>query len=55
MTLRLDDPNSLEEDMGEVLVDMRLSLRDGNSKRGSVIHNPEDPCYALYLLHMYAF
>nr|XP_040016175.1 multiple C2 and transmembrane domain-containing protein 2 isoform X2 [Gasterosteus aculeatus aculeatus] len=35
MTLRLDDPNSLEEDMGEVLVDMRLSLRDGNSKRGS--------------------
>ncbi|KAM8894633.1 multiple C2 and transmembrane domain-containing protein 2 isoform 2-T3 [Spinachia spinachia] len=35
MALPLDDPNSLEEDMGEVLVDMRLSLRDGDSKRGS--------------------
>ncbi|XP_062418049.1 multiple C2 and transmembrane domain-containing protein 2-like isoform X3 [Pungitius pungitius] len=35
MALPLDDPNSLEEDMGVVLVDMRLSLRDGDSKRGS--------------------
>ncbi|XP_074517106.1 multiple C2 and transmembrane domain-containing protein 2 isoform X2 [Sebastes fasciatus] len=34
MSLPLDDPNSLEEDMGVVLVDMSLSLRDGDSKRG---------------------
>ncbi|KAM6950645.1 multiple C2 and transmembrane domain-containing protein 2 isoform 2-T2 [Lycodopsis pacificus] len=35
MSLRLDDPNSLEVDMGVVLVDMSLSLRDEDSKRGS--------------------
>ncbi|XP_068586449.1 multiple C2 and transmembrane domain-containing protein 2-like isoform X2 [Cebidichthys violaceus] len=35
MSLPLDDPNSLEDDMGVVLVDMSLSLRDGDSKRGS--------------------
>nr|XP_046258857.1 multiple C2 and transmembrane domain-containing protein 2 isoform X2 [Scatophagus argus] len=34
MSLPLEDPNSLEEDMGVVLVDMSLSLRDGSSKRG---------------------
>ncbi|KAK5874492.1 hypothetical protein PBY51_019432 [Eleginops maclovinus] len=34
MYLPLNDPNSLEDDMGQVLVDMRLSLRDGESKRG---------------------
>ncbi|XP_029284494.1 multiple C2 and transmembrane domain-containing protein 2 isoform X2 [Cottoperca gobio] len=34
LSLPLDDPNSLEEDMGHVLVDMSLSLRDGDSKRG---------------------
>ncbi|XP_070769206.1 multiple C2 and transmembrane domain-containing protein 2-like [Enoplosus armatus] len=34
LSLPLDDPNSLEEDMGVVLVDMSLSLRDGDSKRG---------------------
>ncbi|KAK2853477.1 hypothetical protein Q5P01_006138 [Channa striata] len=34
MSLSLDDPNSLEEDMGLVLLDMSLSLRDGDSKRG---------------------
>uniref|UniRef100_A0AAQ6A3B8 C2 domain-containing protein n=1 Tax=Amphiprion ocellaris TaxID=80972 RepID=A0AAQ6A3B8_AMPOC len=33
LSLPLDDPNSLEEDMGFVLVDMSLSLRDGESKR----------------------
>nr|XP_020472827.1 multiple C2 and transmembrane domain-containing protein 2-like isoform X1 [Monopterus albus] len=34
LCLALDDPNSLEEDMGVVLMDMRLSLRDGDGKRG---------------------
>ncbi|XP_011607838.2 multiple C2 and transmembrane domain-containing protein 2 isoform X1 [Takifugu rubripes] len=34
LALPLDDPNSLEEDMGVVLVDMSLTLRDGNSKKG---------------------
>ncbi|XP_040005966.1 multiple C2 and transmembrane domain-containing protein 2-like isoform X2 [Xiphias gladius] len=34
LTLPLDDPNSLEEDMGIVLVDMSLSLRGGDSKKG---------------------
>ncbi|KAI3377631.1 hypothetical protein L3Q82_008791 [Scortum barcoo] len=34
LSLPLDDPNSLEEDMGVVLLDMSLSLRDGDSKRG---------------------
>ncbi|XP_044047445.1 multiple C2 and transmembrane domain-containing protein 2-like isoform X2 [Siniperca chuatsi] len=34
LSLTLDDPNSLEEDMGVVLVDMSLSFRDGDSKRG---------------------
>uniref|UniRef100_A0A4W6G3B5 Multiple C2 domains, transmembrane 2b n=1 Tax=Lates calcarifer TaxID=8187 RepID=A0A4W6G3B5_LATCA len=36
LSLPLDDPNSLEEDMGSVLVDMSLSVRDGDSKRGQV-------------------
>uniref|UniRef100_A0A3P8RPI8 Multiple C2 domains, transmembrane 2b n=1 Tax=Amphiprion percula TaxID=161767 RepID=A0A3P8RPI8_AMPPE len=35
LSLPLDDPNSLEEDMGFVLVDMSLSLRDGESKRSN--------------------
>ncbi|XP_054463618.1 multiple C2 and transmembrane domain-containing protein 2-like isoform X2 [Anoplopoma fimbria] len=35
MSLPLDDPNSLEEDMGVVMLDMSLSLRDGDGKRGS--------------------
>ncbi|XP_008296099.1 multiple C2 and transmembrane domain-containing protein 2 isoform X2 [Stegastes partitus] len=35
LSLPLDDPNSLEEDMGVVLVDMSLSLRDGESKRSN--------------------
>uniref|UniRef100_A0A3P8QNK5 C2 domain-containing protein n=1 Tax=Astatotilapia calliptera TaxID=8154 RepID=A0A3P8QNK5_ASTCA len=35
MSLRLDDPNSLEEDMGVVLVDLSLSLRNGDSKRSN--------------------
>ncbi|XP_028257588.1 multiple C2 and transmembrane domain-containing protein 2 isoform X2 [Parambassis ranga] len=35
LSLPLDDPNSLEDDMGVVLVDMSLSLRDGDSKRGN--------------------
>lgn len=36
LSLRLDDPNSLEEDMGVVLVDMTLSLREGDSKRSAI-------------------
>ncbi|XP_041796941.1 multiple C2 and transmembrane domain-containing protein 2 isoform X2 [Chelmon rostratus] len=35
LCLPLDDPNSLEEDMGVVLVDMSLSHRDGDSKKGN--------------------
>ncbi|XP_076011590.1 multiple C2 and transmembrane domain-containing protein 2-like isoform X2 [Genypterus blacodes] len=35
LSLCLDDPNSLEEDMGVILVDMSLSLREGDSKRGT--------------------
>ncbi|KAM9765330.1 multiple C2 and transmembrane domain-containing protein 2-like isoform 1-T2 [Menidia menidia] len=35
LSLALDDPNSLEEDMGVVLVDMSLSLRNGDSKKGN--------------------
>lgn len=38
MSLRLDDPNSLEEDMGVVLVDLSLSLRNGDSKRSNKWH-----------------
>uniref|UniRef100_UPI0037E9954D multiple C2 and transmembrane domain-containing protein 2-like isoform X1 n=1 Tax=Semicossyphus pulcher TaxID=241346 RepID=UPI0037E9954D len=34
LSLPLDDPNSLEDDMGVVLVDLSLSHRDGSSKRG---------------------
>ncbi|CAJ1048487.1 multiple C2 and transmembrane domain-containing protein 2 isoform X2 [Xyrichtys novacula] len=34
MSLPLDDPNSLEDDMGVVLVDLSLSHRDGDSKIG---------------------
>uniref|UniRef100_A0A8C4H1H9 C2 domain-containing protein n=1 Tax=Dicentrarchus labrax TaxID=13489 RepID=A0A8C4H1H9_DICLA len=34
LSLPLDDPNSLEDDMGVVLVDMTLSLRNGDSKKG---------------------
>lgn len=36
LSLPLDDPNSLEDDMGVVLVDMTLSFREGDSKRGPV-------------------
>ncbi|XP_077376239.1 multiple C2 and transmembrane domain-containing protein 2-like isoform X3 [Festucalex cinctus] len=34
LCLRLDDPNSLEDDMGEILLDMSLKRRDGDSRRG---------------------
>ncbi|XP_061877026.1 multiple C2 and transmembrane domain-containing protein 2-like isoform X2 [Entelurus aequoreus] len=34
LVLHLDDPNSLEEDMGVVLLDMTLVHRDGDSRRG---------------------
>ncbi|XP_074521891.1 multiple C2 and transmembrane domain-containing protein 2-like isoform X2 [Halichoeres trimaculatus] len=34
MSLPLDDPNSLEDDMGMVLLDLSLSRRDGDGKRG---------------------
>lgn len=36
LALPLDDPNSLEEDMGVLLVDMSLMLRDTDSKKGHV-------------------
>ncbi|XP_034041068.1 multiple C2 and transmembrane domain-containing protein 2 isoform X2 [Thalassophryne amazonica] len=35
LSLALDDPNSLEEDMGVVVVAMSLSHRNGDSKRGN--------------------
>ncbi|XP_029980670.1 multiple C2 and transmembrane domain-containing protein 2 isoform X2 [Sphaeramia orbicularis] len=34
LSLQLDDPNSLEDDMGVVLVDMTVSRRNGDSKKG---------------------
>ncbi|XP_015230654.1 PREDICTED: multiple C2 and transmembrane domain-containing protein 2-like isoform X1 [Cyprinodon variegatus] len=34
LSLSLNDPNTLEEDMGYLLVDMTLSLRNGSSKKG---------------------
>uniref|UniRef100_A0A8C5HF74 Multiple C2 and transmembrane domain-containing protein 2-like n=1 Tax=Gouania willdenowi TaxID=441366 RepID=A0A8C5HF74_GOUWI len=36
LSLPLDDPNSLEEDMGFITVDLTLSRRDGDSKKGHV-------------------
>ncbi|CAL8246198.1 unnamed protein product [Lota lota] len=36
LTLALDDPNSLEEDMGSLLLDMKLSPRDTNGNTPSV-------------------
>uniref|UniRef100_A0A672HNS7 Multiple C2 domains, transmembrane 2b n=1 Tax=Salarias fasciatus TaxID=181472 RepID=A0A672HNS7_SALFA len=36
LSLALDDPNSLEEDMGVVLLDLSLSLRGSDSKRAHV-------------------
>uniref|UniRef100_A0AAX7SCT0 C2 domain-containing protein n=1 Tax=Astatotilapia calliptera TaxID=8154 RepID=A0AAX7SCT0_ASTCA len=47
MSLRLDDPNSLEEDMGVVLVDLSLSLRNGDSKRSNVYQAPSCICSML--------
>ncbi|XP_072237123.1 multiple C2 and transmembrane domain-containing protein 2-like isoform X3 [Leuresthes tenuis] len=41
LSLALDDPNSLEEDMGVVLVDMSLSLRNGDSKKGNSGGTPQ--------------
>lgn len=41
MSLRLDDPNSLEEDMGVVLVDLSLSLRNGDNKRSNAGKNSQ--------------
>lgn len=62
MSLRLDDPNSLEEDMGVVLVDLSLSLRNGDSKRSNVYQAPScicsmlssrrQSCHALHLLYV---
>ncbi|XP_061670855.1 multiple C2 and transmembrane domain-containing protein 2-like isoform X2 [Syngnathoides biaculeatus] len=34
LCLRLDDPNSLEDDMGEILMDVKLTRRNGDSRRG---------------------
>lgn len=44
LSLSLDDPNSLEEDMGVVLVDMSLTRRDGDSKKGPVWQTPICVC-----------
>lgn len=33
MVLHLADPNSLEEDMGVIVIDISLSVRDGENKR----------------------
>ncbi|XP_060924742.1 multiple C2 and transmembrane domain-containing protein 2 isoform X2 [Limanda limanda] len=41
LLLHLNDPNSLEQDMGTVLVDMTLSVRDGDSKRGQSGASPQ--------------
>uniref|UniRef100_A0AAZ3QEG9 C2 domain-containing protein n=1 Tax=Oncorhynchus tshawytscha TaxID=74940 RepID=A0AAZ3QEG9_ONCTS len=35
LSVRLDDPNSLEEDMGVIMLDMSLSLRDRDNERNS--------------------
>ncbi|KAF6721327.1 Multiple C2 and transmembrane domain-containing protein 2 [Oryzias melastigma] len=35
LSLRLDDPGSLEEDMGSVLIDLTLTARNGDSKKGN--------------------
>uniref|UniRef100_A0A7N6B2C8 C2 domain-containing protein n=1 Tax=Anabas testudineus TaxID=64144 RepID=A0A7N6B2C8_ANATE len=40
LSLSLDDPNSLEEDMGTVLLNMSLSHRDGDNKRSHVWQAP---------------
>ncbi|XP_063044909.1 multiple C2 and transmembrane domain-containing protein 2 isoform X2 [Engraulis encrasicolus] len=41
LVLSLNDPNSLEEDMGVVLLDVCLSLRDGDGKRNSKWTTPK--------------
>lgn len=33
MVLHLTDPNSLEDDMGVIIIDISLSVRDGGNKR----------------------
>lgn len=33
MVLPLDDPNSLEDDMGVIVIDICLSVRDGKNKK----------------------
>uniref|UniRef100_A0A8C7I859 Multiple C2 and transmembrane domain-containing protein 2 n=1 Tax=Oncorhynchus kisutch TaxID=8019 RepID=A0A8C7I859_ONCKI len=35
LSVRLDDPNSLEEDMGVIMLDMSLSLRNRDNERNS--------------------
>ncbi|KAK6293962.1 hypothetical protein J4Q44_G00347920 [Coregonus suidteri] len=35
LSVPLDDPNSLEDDMGVIMLDMSLSLRDGDNQRNS--------------------
>ncbi|KAJ7999370.1 hypothetical protein DPEC_G00193690 [Dallia pectoralis] len=35
LSLRLDDPNSLEDDMGVIMLDLCLSPRDGDKQRNS--------------------
>ncbi|XP_061748637.1 multiple C2 and transmembrane domain-containing protein 2-like isoform X2 [Nerophis ophidion] len=42
LVLHLDDPNSLEEDMGLVLLDMTLVHRDGDSRRGPTSRSPSE-------------
>lgn len=33
MVLHLTDPNSLEDDMGVIIIDISLSVRDGENKQ----------------------
>ncbi|XP_034986361.1 multiple C2 and transmembrane domain-containing protein 2 isoform X2 [Zootoca vivipara] len=35
MTLKLEDPNSLEDDMGVIMLDVRLAVKQGDVKRNS--------------------
>ena len=47
MVLPLDDPNSLEEDMGVIIIDICLSVRDGDSKKH--VRNQISQSYSTYV------
>lgn len=42
MVLHLTDPNSLEDDMGVIIIDVSLSVRDGENKRNVRAKNREN-------------